>query len=128
MSGAALCGLVGYKSTKARIPCKDVMELSSTLNTVGSITRSVRAGLALDAVLSQQPLPADAANLRGLRFAVLQTLMMDDVDDVDDTVAQAFARTLRRSSEAGAQVMEIPFNRLLKYLPPRSTPEPVQAL
>jgi aspartyl-tRNA(Asn)/glutamyl-tRNA(Gln) amidotransferase subunit A len=86
-----------------------VMELSRTLDTVGSITRSVRACLAVDAVLSQQTLPTDAANLRGLRFAVPQTLMMDDVDA---TVAQAFARTLRRISEAGAQVVEIPFTAL----------------
>jgi aspartyl-tRNA(Asn)/glutamyl-tRNA(Gln) amidotransferase subunit A len=85
------------------------MELSRTLDTVGSITRSVRACLTVDAVLSQQPLPTDAANLRGLRFAVPQTLMMDDVDA---TVAQAFARTLRRISEAGAQVVEIPFTAL----------------
>ncbi len=106
---AALCGLVGFKATQARIPCTGVMELSRTLDTVGSITRSVRACLAVDAVLSQQPLPTDATNLRGLRFAVPQTLMMDDVDT---TVAQAFERTLRRISEAGAQVVEIPFTAL----------------
>ena len=106
---AALCGLVGYKSTQARIPCTGVLELSRTLDTVGSITRSVRAGLAVDAVLSQQPLPTDAVNLRGLRFAVPQTLMMDEADA---TVANAFARTLRRISQAGAQVVEIPFQAL----------------
>jgi aspartyl-tRNA(Asn)/glutamyl-tRNA(Gln) amidotransferase subunit A len=106
---AALCGLVGYKSTQARIPCTGVMELSRTLDTVGSITRSVRACLAVDAVLSQLQLPTDTANLRGLRFAVPQTMMMDDVDA---TVAQAFARTLQRISEAGAQVVEIPFTAL----------------
>jgi aspartyl-tRNA(Asn)/glutamyl-tRNA(Gln) amidotransferase subunit A len=106
---AALCGLVGYKSTQARIPCAGVMELSRTLDTVGSITRSVQACLAVDAVLSHQPLPTEAADLRGLRFAVPQTLMMDDVDA---TVANAFARTLRRIREAGAQVVEIPFQAL----------------
>ena len=106
---AALCGLVGYKSTQARIPRTGVMELSRTLDTVGSITRSVGACLAVDAVLSQQALPTDATQLRGLRFAVPQTLMMDDVDA---TVAHAFARTLRRISEAGAQVVEIPFAAL----------------
>jgi aspartyl-tRNA(Asn)/glutamyl-tRNA(Gln) amidotransferase subunit A len=106
---AALCGLVGYKSTQARIPCTGVMELSRTLDTVGSMTRSVRACLAVDAVLSQQPLPTVAISLRGLRFAVPQTLMMDDVDA---TVAQAFARILQRISKAGAQVVEIPFTAL----------------
>ena len=106
---AALCGLVGYKSSQARIPCTGVMELSRTLDTVGSITRSVKACLAVDAVLSQQPLPTDAAPLRGLRLAVPQTLMLDDLDA---TVAHAFERTLRRFSEAGAQVVEIPFKAL----------------
>jgi len=106
---AALCGLVGYKSTQARIPRMGVMELSRTLDTVGSITRSVRACLAVDAVMSQHPLPTDAVSLRGLRFAIPQTLMMDDVDA---NVAQAFARTLRRISEAGAQVVELPFTAL----------------
>jgi aspartyl-tRNA(Asn)/glutamyl-tRNA(Gln) amidotransferase subunit A len=59
--------------------------------------------------MSQQPLPTDAANLRGLRFAVPQTLMMDDVDAA---VAQAFTRTLLSIAEAGAQVVEIPFKAL----------------
>ena len=106
---AALCGLVGFKSTQARIPCTGVMELSRTLDTVGSITHSVRACLAVDAVMSQQALPTEPVNLRGLRFAVPQTLMMDDVDA---TVTHAFARTLRRISEAGAHVVEIPFQAL----------------
>ncbi len=106
---AALCGLVGFKGTQARIPCTGVMELSRTLDTVGSITHSVRACLAVDAVMSQQALPIEPANLRGLRFAVPQTLMMDDVDA---TVTQAFARTLQRISEAGAHVVEIPFQAL----------------
>lgn len=106
---AALCGLVGYKSTQVRIPRTGVMELSRTLDTVGSITRSVRACLAVDAVLSQQPLPTEALSLEGLRFAVPTTLMMDDVDA---TVAQAFQRTLRHLSAAGAQVVDIPFAAL----------------
>ena len=106
---AALCGLVGYKSTQARIPCTGIMELSRTLDTVGSITRSVQACLAVDAVLSQQPLPMSAISLRGLRLAVPQTLMLDDVDA---TVAQAFTRILGLISQAGAQVVEIPFKAL----------------
>jgi aspartyl-tRNA(Asn)/glutamyl-tRNA(Gln) amidotransferase subunit A len=106
---AALCGLVGYKSTQARIPRTGVMELSRTLDTVGSITRSVRGCLAVDAVLSGQALPVDDVDLRGMRFAVPQTLMLDDVDA---TVAEAFARCLRRISQAGADVVDIPFNAL----------------
>ena len=106
---AALCGLVGYKSTQARIPCTGVMELSRTLDTVGSICHSVHACLSVDAVLSRQPLPLHAANLRGMRFAVPQTLMMDEMDA---SVAQAFLRSLRRISEAGGEVVEMPFQAL----------------
>ena len=106
---AALCGVVGYKSTQARIPSTGVMELSRSLDTVGSITRSVQACLAVDAVLSQRPLPTDAVPVRGLRLALPQTLMMDDLDA---PVARAFERTLRRYSEAGAQLVEIPFKAL----------------
>jgi aspartyl-tRNA(Asn)/glutamyl-tRNA(Gln) amidotransferase subunit A len=106
---AALCGLVGYKGTQMRIPRTGVMALSRSLDAMGSITRSVRACLAVDAVMSRQPLPTDAAHLKGLRFAVPQTLMMDDVDAA---VAQAFSRSLKLIHEAGAQVVEIPFNAL----------------
>ncbi len=106
---AALCGLVGYKSTQSRIPRVGVMELSRTLDTVGSITCSVRACLAVDAVMSQQPLPSEGLPLKGLRFAVPQTLMLEDVDAL---VAQAFERTLHRLSRAGVEVVEIPFKAL----------------
>lgn len=106
---AALCGLVGYKSTQARIPRTGVMELSRTLDTVGSIARSVRACLDVDAVLSLQPLPTDAVSLRGLRFAVPQTWMLDDLDA---TVAHAFERALQCIAKAGAQVVELPFEAL----------------
>jgi aspartyl-tRNA(Asn)/glutamyl-tRNA(Gln) amidotransferase subunit A len=106
---AALCGLVGFKSTQSRIPLQGVMELSRTLDTVGAITRTVRDSLVVEGVLSQQPLLADAADLRGVRFAVPQTLFLDELDPA---VAQAFARALTRISAAGAQVVELPLSAL----------------
>nr|WP_315226810.1 amidase [uncultured Limnohabitans sp.] len=106
---AALCGLVGFKSTQSRIPLQGVMELSRTLDTVGAITRNVRDSLVVEGVLSQQPLLAEAADLRGVRFAVPQTLFLDELDPA---VAQAFARALTRISAAGAQVVELPLSAL----------------
>ncbi len=106
---AALCGLVGFKSTQSRIPLTGVMELSRTLDTVGSITRSVSDCLRIDAVMSQQALPLNALNLKQMRFAVPQTLFFDDVDA---TVAQAFERTMSLISKAGAEVVRIPFSEL----------------
>jgi aspartyl-tRNA(Asn)/glutamyl-tRNA(Gln) amidotransferase subunit A len=106
---AALCGLVGFKSTQSRIPLQGVMELSRTLDTVGAITRNVRDSLVVEGVLSQQPLLAEAADLRGVRFAVPQTLFLDELDPA---VARSFARALTRISAAGAQVVELPLSAL----------------
>jgi aspartyl-tRNA(Asn)/glutamyl-tRNA(Gln) amidotransferase subunit A len=106
---AALCGLVGFKGTQARIPRKGVMELSRTLDTVGVIGRTVRDVLRVEAVMSQQPLPMDPADLRGKRFAVPQSLVLDDMQP---EVAQTFVRTLSRLSSAGAEVVEIAWTSL----------------
>jgi aspartyl-tRNA(Asn)/glutamyl-tRNA(Gln) amidotransferase subunit A len=115
---AALCGLVGFKGTQSRIPRDGVMELSRTLDTVGVITRSVGEALAVDAVLSQQPLPSIPLNLKGLRFAVPQTLLLEDMQA---EVAQAFAKALSRLSAAGAKVVDVAFSELAD-IAPRSLP------
>ena len=115
---AALCGLVGFKGTQSRIPRDGVMELSRTLDTVGVITRSVGEALAVDAVLSQQPLPSIPLNLQGLRFAVPQTLLLEDMQA---EVAQAFAKALSRLSAAGAKVVDLAFSELAD-IAPRSLP------
>ncbi len=106
---AALCGLVGFKGTQSRVPRVGVMELSRTLDTVGVIGRSVKEVLQVDAVIAQQALPTQALSLRGLKFAVPQTLLLDDMQP---EVAKAFAAALSRLSAAGAQVIDITFAEL----------------
>jgi aspartyl-tRNA(Asn)/glutamyl-tRNA(Gln) amidotransferase subunit A len=115
---AALCGLVGFKGSQQRIPLQGVMELSRSLDTAGAITRTVQDSVWVDSVMSQQPLPVTAANLRGMRFAVPQTLVLDDLEPA---VAQAFEKALSRISAAGAQVVEIAFAELAD-IAPRSLP------
>ena len=106
---AALCGLVGFKGTQARTPREGVMELSRSLDTVGCIARTVADVLRVDAVMSQHPLPTTQADLRGLRFAVPQSLLLDDVEP---QVADAFETALRRIREAGAEVVNMAWNNL----------------
>jgi aspartyl-tRNA(Asn)/glutamyl-tRNA(Gln) amidotransferase subunit A len=115
---AALCGLVGFKGTQSRIPRNGVMELSRTLDTVGVITRTVREALWVEGVLSQQPLPNTPLALKGVRLAVPQTLLLDDVQP---EVAKAFEHALSRLSAAGAQVITIAFSELAD-IAPRSLP------
>lgn len=115
---AALCGLVGFKGTQSRVPRDGVLALSRSLDTVGVISHSVREALVVDAVLSQQPLPSTPLPLKGLRFALPQTLMFDDLQP---EVASAFSQAISRLSAAGATVVDMAFTELAQ-IAPRSLP------
>lgn len=106
---AALCGLVGFKSTQARVPRTGAMELSRTLDTVCAMTRSVADCLTVDAVLSGAALPVRRRPLAGLRLAVPQTVMFDGIEP---GVARTFSRALSRLSAAGAHVIDVPLAEL----------------
>lgn len=102
---AALCGIVGFKSTQKRVPLEGALELSRSLDTVCAMTRSVQDCITVDAVLSGAMLPVRRRPIAGMRLAVPQTMVLDGLDN---TVAQAFDRSLSILSEAGAQIIEIP--------------------
>ncbi len=106
---AALCGLVGFKSTQGRVPRDGAMELSRTLDTVCAMTRSVEDCLTVDAVLSGGRLPVRRRPLAGLRLAMPQTGVFDGIEPA---VALAFNRAVSRLSAAGAQIVEIPLSEL----------------
>lgn len=101
---AALCGVVGFKSTQSRVPMQGAVPLSASLDTVCAMTRSVADCLVVDGVLSGRPLAVARRPLKGRRLAVPQTLWLDDLDA---TVARAFERSLSRLSQAGAILEEI---------------------
>jgi aspartyl-tRNA(Asn)/glutamyl-tRNA(Gln) amidotransferase subunit A len=76
---AALCGIVGFKSTARLVPTEGALPLSTTLDTVCAMTRSLavaRAGM---------------------------------LEDMDAAVARAFDRALATLRDAGARVEEIEF-------------------
>ena len=104
---AALCGIAGFKPTQKRISRDGVLPLSSSLDSVGPLAPSVACCAVVDAILAGEP-PAvpEAIPVSGLRLAVPQTEVLDDMDEA---VAQAFAGALARLSEAGARIVDIPF-------------------
>ena len=106
---AALCGLVGFKSTQSRVPLTGALELSRSLDTVCAMTRSVEDCLTVDAVLSGAALRVHRRPLRGMRLAVPQTLLLDALAP---EVAAAFSRALSTLSAAGAQILDIPLAEL----------------
>jgi Asp-tRNA(Asn)/Glu-tRNA(Gln) amidotransferase A subunit family amidase len=106
---AALCGIVGFKNTARLTPAAGALPLSTTLDTVCAMTRSVR-----DAVLAHEVLAARRVTLAGkpidqCRFAVVRTQLLDGMDL---PVAQAFEAALRKLRNAGARIEEIPLEHV----------------
>jgi aspartyl-tRNA(Asn)/glutamyl-tRNA(Gln) amidotransferase subunit A len=102
---AALTGLVGFKPTARRVPLDGVLPLSTTLDSIGPLARSVECCAIIDGILAGEELPAlPLESVADLRFGVPTNVFLDGMDA---TVAGAFERALRRLSEAGARVEEI---------------------
>jgi aspartyl-tRNA(Asn)/glutamyl-tRNA(Gln) amidotransferase subunit A len=76
---AALNGLVGFKPTARRVPLDGVLPLSLTLDSAGPIARSVADCALLDRILCADATELPEIALRGLRLAVPQTVVLDDL-------------------------------------------------
>ena len=104
---AAFNWLVGYKPTARRIPSTGAFPLSTTLDSIGPLGRSVNCCAILDAILAGEapslPLMRDVA---GLRIAVPKSYVLNDMDTL---VARAFENALDRLSKAGALIRETQF-------------------
>ncbi len=101
---AALCGIVGFKPTARTVPTEGAVPLSTTLDTVGALTRSVRDAITAHEILSASKVPAGLPDLRTLKLAVAHTTMLDSLEPV---VAQAFEHSLQLLRAAGAQIDDI---------------------
>ena len=116
---AALCGIVGLKTTVGRISRAGVYPLSWTLDSVGPITRSVEdAALVYQAmqgtdtrdestagVASHDTLRGLKDGVKGLRIAFGETIFFDGVDrEVEEAVREA-GQVFR---SLGAQLASIP--------------------
>lgn len=107
---AACCNVVGYKPTARRIPRDGLVPLSTTLDSVGPFATSVADCAIVDAIYAgETPAAPVPANLAGLRIAVPQTLVLDDMDAV---VARGFERACTALATAGARLTNIPLSEL----------------
>ena len=101
---AALQGIVGFKSTARLVPTAGAVPLSTTLDTVSAMTRSVRDAITVHEVLAARTVHLARRPLDTCRFAVPQTLVLDGLDA---TVARALERSLVALSAAGAQITTV---------------------
>lgn len=101
---AALTGIVGFKNTARLVPTDGALPLSTTLDTVCAMTRSVRDAILAHEILAGRTVKSVDVPLSGYRLAIARTGMLDALDD---TVARAFDRALRTLRGAGAAIEEI---------------------
>jgi len=105
---AALCGLVGYKPTKHRVPAEGAFPLSWTLDSIGPIARTVADCVKADAVLAgEKPWVIEPAGLNGLRLGVPQEQALHDLDF---TVSRALDVALGQLIRADAIVSAVEFS------------------
>jgi amidase/aspartyl-tRNA(Asn)/glutamyl-tRNA(Gln) amidotransferase subunit A len=101
---AALQGVVGFKSTARLIPTTGAVPLSTTLDTVAAITRSVRDAVVVHEVIAARTVRLERRPLDSWRFAVPSTIVLDGLEPA---VARAFERSVAALSAAGAGIATI---------------------
>ncbi len=106
---AALNGVVGFKNTARLVPTEGALPLSTTLDTVCALTRSVPDAILAHEILAQRRVTRSAAPLSAYRLAVAGTLMLDGLDS---TVARAWQRTLATLRRTGVQMVDLPLTEL----------------
>ena len=111
---AALCGLVGFKPTQARVPCDGALPLSTTLDSIGPLANSVACCAITDAILAGEPpdLPAPVEPA-GLRLAIPRGSFL--FDELDREVAAGFEQACGILARAGARVYDLPVPALNDY-------------
>ena len=99
---AALCGVVGFKPSRQRISTAGVFPLSYSLDSIGSLAKSVAGCAMADAVMAgEAACPLDPAPLAGLRLGVAQGVPLENLDD---TVGKRFPAALDRLAKARARL------------------------
>jgi aspartyl-tRNA(Asn)/glutamyl-tRNA(Gln) amidotransferase subunit A len=100
----ALCGIVGYKPSRQRIPTDGAFPLSYSIDSVGPIARSVEACAKADAIMADEKFtPNEPAPLAGLRIGLVQGSLLENLDE---TVAKRFSDAIGRLRHANARISE----------------------
>ncbi|WP_299203615.1 amidase family protein [uncultured Tateyamaria sp.] len=105
---AAWNDLVGLKTTHGRLSLEGCVPLSLKFDTVGPLTRTVEdAALLMAALEGCGSVDLRGASLQGRRFAMLKTVVLDDIRDAPKA---AFEGAIEKLRAAGAEVepLEVP--------------------
>jgi aspartyl-tRNA(Asn)/glutamyl-tRNA(Gln) amidotransferase subunit A len=109
---ASLCGLVGFKPSRQRVPTEGAFPLSYTLDSIGPIAASVADCAKADGVMAgEQFAPLEPVALAGLRCGIAQGLPLENLDE---TVSAAFAAATSALDNAGVLLSRetLPFDEM----------------
>ncbi len=102
---AAWNDLVGLKTTAGSLPLTGTVPLFESLDTIGPLAHSVEdCNLLLAALHGGKPADLTGSSLTGLRFAILETVAMDNVRD---RPSKGFEDATRRLARGGARIDRI---------------------
>lgn len=105
---SAACGTVGLKPTAGELPCDGIVPLSTTLDHVGPMARTVADVRLLFAAMGGRPSPGAGTGVRPLRFGVPEPYFCERLDPA---VRQALARVRTSLAVAGHAVETIAIDR-----------------
>ncbi|WP_312608518.1 amidase [Agrobacterium pusense] len=99
---AAFNGVVGYKASRGRYSIRGVYPLAKSLDSLGSLTRTVQDAVWVDAAMRGRT----AADVQRVPLSSLSLVVPETVffDEIEDEVAVAFEQAVDRLVRAGASV------------------------
>ncbi len=101
---AALCGIVGWKPSRQRVPTEGAFPLSFTLDSIGPLAKTVAQCAVADAVMAgDKPQALQPASLAGLKLGIMQGMPFESIDD---TVAKAWEGAVAALGKAGAKLSD----------------------
>jgi aspartyl-tRNA(Asn)/glutamyl-tRNA(Gln) amidotransferase subunit A len=106
---AAMCGLVGLKTTRGQIPTDHLIRLSGTLDTVGPLTRCVTDAALVYTALShasqrgELSQPVLDTEIRGCRIGILTD---QDLHDTDSEVLRAYHDAVKQLETLGVETRQ----------------------
>lgn len=101
---AALCGIVGFKPSKQRVPTEGAFPLSFTLDSIGPMARSVTDCAQADAIMAAEDAPAlECASIGRIRLGIVQGLPLQGLDGA---VEARFSEAISALEKAGLRLSD----------------------
>lgn len=107
---AAVNGLYGFKPSQQTVSLKGVHPLSPTYDSVGPLAKSLELVIKCMNVIRPEPLTLDTSE-RTLKLAIPEDTF---TDDLDESVALAFHRSIDTLTQAGHEIHPVSFTELVE--------------